>query len=78
MALAKVLHADVLLLDDQRARKAAELNGLRVAGSLGVLLRAKRLGLITAIRPRVDACLIAGIYYSDQLVSEALRLAGER
>jgi predicted nucleic acid-binding protein len=78
MALYKRLHADRLLVDDYRARRVANLNGIEVVGSLGVLLRAKESGLIPEIRSLVATIEAAGVHYSEQLVGEALRLAGER
>ena len=78
MALYKRLHADRLLVDDQRARKVARLNDIEVVGSLGILLRAKEAGLLSAVRPLLDAIEAAGVHYSEQLVNEALRQAGER
>jgi hypothetical protein len=77
MALYKRLDADRLLVDDHRARKVASINGIRVVGSLGVLLRAKESGLIAEIRDRLAAIQSAGVHYSEQLVNETLRLAGE-
>lgn len=77
MALYKRLHADRLLVDDYRARRVAGLNGIEVVGSLGILLRAKESGLISAVRPLLTAIQSAGIHYSEQLVGEALHLAGE-
>ena len=77
IALCKVEQMDVLLVDDAQARWVARCHGLRVSGSLGVLLKAKRQGLIAAIRPLVERARAAGIYYSDELVAEALQLAGE-
>jgi uncharacterized protein len=77
MALYKRLHADFLLLDDGRARKIARLNDVEVIGSLGVLLLAKTNSLLPAIKPSIDTIQAAGIYLSEALVAEALRLAGE-
>ena len=71
------LQADRMLVDDYRARKVARLNEIEVIGSLGVLLRAKEVGLIMELRPLVTAIRAAGIRYSDELVAEALNLAGE-
>ena len=42
IGLYKQLSADLLLIDDARARKVAYLNNLEVMGSLGVLLLAKK------------------------------------
>jgi predicted nucleic acid-binding protein len=78
MALCKRLQADRMLVDDYRARKVAHLNGIEVIGSLGVLMRAKEAGLVSEIRPFVKAIQSAGIRYGEQLVSEALSLAGEQ
>jgi predicted nucleic acid-binding protein len=77
MALCKRLRAERLLIDDYRARKVAHLNGIHVVGSLGVLLLAKEAGLISQARPLIAEIQAAGVRYSDQLVAEVLRLAGE-
>lgn len=77
MALYKRLHANLLLLDDSRARKIARLNDIEVIGSLGVLLLAKASNLLPAIKPSIDSIQAAGVYLSESLVAEALRLAGE-
>ncbi len=77
MALYKVLHADRLLIDDDRARRVARHNGIEVIGSLGVLLRAKESGMISELRPLLTAMRAAGLYYGNVLLAEALRLAGE-
>ncbi|MGH9899763.1 MAG: DUF3368 domain-containing protein, partial [Pyrinomonadaceae bacterium] len=39
-------HADVLLLDDRKARQKAQRSGLTVTGTLGVLATASRRGLV--------------------------------
>lgn len=77
MALYRKLSADELLLDDQRARKVARFNGMRVIGSVGVLLAARQRGHIQALRPLLETIRRSGIHISDALVAEALRLAGE-
>jgi hypothetical protein len=64
-------------LDDRRARELAEELGMDVVGTIGVLLRAKRSGLIRAIRPLLSALEGEGFRMGDDLHREALRLAGE-
>ena len=44
--VAQELQADLVLMDDQDGRKAAELRALTVYGTVGVLVRAAELGLI--------------------------------
>lgn len=78
MALYKRLQADLLLLDDRRARKLALLNGIRVVGSLGVMLRAKEQMLIPEIAPLIAVMRANGIYISQELVKQILQIAGER
>ena len=46
ICLAQELHADLILIDDGEARKAAQLRGLTVTGLLGVLDRADSEDLI--------------------------------
>lgn len=77
MALYKRLHADRLLIDDDRARKVARLNGISVVGSVGVLLLAKERHLIESIRPCLEEIRAAGIRLGQEIFLEALRLASE-
>jgi uncharacterized protein len=77
MALYKRLHADRLLVDDDRARRVARLNGISVVGSVGVLLSAKERLLIESIRPRLERIRSAGIRLGEEIFLEALRLANE-
>ncbi|HLL73696.1 MAG TPA: DUF3368 domain-containing protein [Pyrinomonadaceae bacterium] len=66
-----------IVLDDSQARAAARNLGLKVVGTIGILLKAKRGGVIPAIRPVIEALELNGFYLSDALREEALRLAGE-
>lgn len=64
-------------LDDRQARLLAEQMCLSVIGTIGVLLKAKRANLISAVRPLLDAVQIEGFYLRSDLYQEALRLASE-
>jgi predicted nucleic acid-binding protein len=64
-------------LDDLDARRCAAALGISVTGTLGVLLRAKDAGLISAARPFVERLLHVGAHLSDELVERALALVGE-
>ena len=78
IALALELSADLVLLDERDGRAAAERAGLRVTGLLGVLLRAKKEGLIHAIQPEVEALRTrARFFVSPRLERHALEIAGE-
>jgi hypothetical protein len=56
----------------------AERLGLRLAGTLGVLLKAKQLGLVDAIAPLIEHLQLAGIRLSDAVVATVLKLADEK
>ena len=78
LALALALNADLVLLDEKEARRAAVRVGLRRLGVLGILLEAKRRRLLDEVRPSLDALRqIAGFYVSDALYREVLKTAGE-
>ena len=77
IALALEAQVDLVAIDERRGRLVAREMGLTVTGTLGVLLRAKRLGLIDAIGPRVTAMRQKGIWLGDMLVRRVLTEAGE-
>ena len=67
-----------LLLDDRKARRIAMgAYKLRVLGSAGLLVTAKRAGLVPKVRPLLDAMVARGYYLSQRLVDEATTAAGE-
>jgi len=77
MALYKQLSADALLVDDHRARVIAEYNQIECVGALGLLLLAKRRGIISVLAPYVRKLRQSSIFYGDDLLDKVLKLAGE-
>jgi len=77
IALAIQLSADFVVLDDLDARSSATDFGLTVIGSLGLLVRAKRSGLIDEVRPLADAMISHGLYASEALYRRILAIADE-
>jgi predicted nucleic acid-binding protein len=75
--LALHLRADRLLLDDGDGRREAQRLGLRVTGVLGLLVAAKRTGLLPAVRPEVDKLRTSGFRVSEGLYKELLASCGE-
>jgi predicted nucleic acid-binding protein len=69
--------ADWLLLDERPARLIAQARGLRVAGTLGLLVRAKEKGFLTTVRPSPEALLRAGFHATPALIAGILGAAGE-
>jgi uncharacterized protein len=78
IALAEELHADHLLMDERKGRRLAQQQGLPVVGLLGVVLLARRAGLIASARALLaELDEEAGIYLSDELKAAALKTVGE-
>jgi len=78
IALYKKLNADRLLIDDKRARKLANLNGVRTIGSLGILLIAKEKGHIQQVAPLTEILKNSDIHIKSNLIDTVLALAGEK
>ena len=77
MLLYKEVSADYLLIDDRRGRKVAKINQIQTIGSLGVLLQAKRLGLVPLIKPMIEQIAASPVYMGAGLIQIVLELAGE-
>lgn len=77
MSLYKELSADVLLIDDHRARVIAEHNQINCIGALGFLLLAKDKGKISKIGPYIENLRHSSIHYGDTLLDRVLNLASE-
>ena len=65
IALAMALSADFVALDDLPGRRVAAGLGFTVIGSFGLLVRAKRRGLIADVRPTMDRMVASGLYVTD-------------
>lgn len=77
LVLAEELAADWIILDENKARLAADLIGLSCIGTIGILLLAKRVGEIVALRPLLDELKSKKFYISDHVYQSALKQAGE-
>lgn len=69
--------ADLVLMDEKIGRNMAEYLGLRVMGTLGVLLKARREGLIESFREVTLLMRAQGIYYNESLISRLAETVGE-
>ena len=77
LALATNHPSALVILDDKLARRIAEMQGFRLTGTAGVLLRAKQQGLVPALKPIIERLLDLDFRLKPDLVKATLELAGE-
>ena len=77
MILAKEVDAELLIIDDKNAKKHAKYLGFNVTGTLGVLIKAKRIGYIQSIKPLIEQLLSENIYINSNIIEYCLKEAGE-
>jgi len=64
-------------IDELQGRRIAVGLGLNIVGSLGLIGRAKTLGIISAVRPLIEKATQEGVHYHPDLVNEVLEAMGE-
>jgi len=67
----------ILILDDRRARELAKSLGMVFTGTLGVLLSAKQKGLISEVKPLLEALQHRRFRISPHTFQAVLKLANE-
>ena len=77
MILAMEKSADLCVLDDLLARKHAKRLNLNVIGTLGILIAAKKLNHIDAVKPLIDQLISGGMFLSESVYDSVLSLANE-
>ena len=64
-------------MDDLDARRFAARCGLKVVGTVGILLSAKRRGEIVSLREEIDRLAALGFRANPRLIAAVLQSAGE-
>jgi predicted nucleic acid-binding protein len=77
ISLGLEIGAERLILDEQPARRLATSLGLRVIGTVGLLLAAKDRGFLTKIKPELDRLLAVRFFMDQELYDRAIGQAGE-
>ena len=77
IVLATEINADLIILDESLGRFHAKHNGLKVTGTIGILLKAKQLGYINDIKTLLFELKAKGIWLNDRLIKETLKIANE-
>lgn len=71
--------AKLCLIDDKDARTIAELNNLRVTGTLGILLKAKKTGSISSVKQLIDRLRTEHHFWVKQdMYEKVLHMAKEK
>ncbi len=77
LAIATNHPSALVVLDDKLARRIAKMQGFRLTGTAGVLLRAKEKGLIPALKPVIEKLMDLNFRLKPDLVDTIIELAGE-
>ena len=74
--LADEIKSDVLIIDERKGRKVAQKLGIRITGTVGVLLQAHNENMIATddIKQYLEQLKNSNIRLSDSLIQEALSL----
>ena len=77
IVLARELSADWVLMDEKKGRRKLTKLGLNKLGTLGLLLKAKEVGLLPHIRADMEWLRTQGFSISQHVIDAVLKQAGE-
>lgn len=77
MMLAKEISADLLIIDDNAAKKFAKFLGFTVTGTLGILLKAKSEKIISEVKPILEKMLAEKFYISEEIIKLVFKTVKE-
>jgi len=78
IVLAQKLHADLLLMDENKGRRIAKDLNLKVLGLIGILIKSKRLALIGELKPVLDELINKhGFWIQNDLYRDILKSVEE-
>ncbi len=77
IVLAREVDADWVLMDEKKGRRKLNQLGLKKIGTVGILLKAKQLRLLTSIRPDLERLRYQGFSLSQAVIDAVLQQAGE-
>lgn len=78
IALAVEKDPEVVFIDEREARSIARVHGLNITGVIGILIRAKREGMIPSLREELDKLRNeAGFWIGEDVYMKALSSSGE-
>lgn len=75
ITLAIEADANIVILDDKKARSIARRLGLKMIGTVGILVLAKKQKLIDDIEAEINHLLQKSFYLSQDVITKALEIA---
>ena len=77
ITLAMEISSPLLIIDDKRGRKLANALNIPLSGTLGTVLKAKKIGVIKSVKPVLENLKAIDFRISDELEAFILREAKE-
>jgi len=77
IVLAKEIKAQLLIIDEKLGRYYASQAGLKITGTLGVLIKAKNAGFIKQVKPLLIELTQKEVWISENLIDEVCKLTNE-
>jgi hypothetical protein len=77
IVLANETEAGLLIIDEKLGRHYAKQAGLKITGTIGVLVKAKKAGCIKHVKPLLIELTKKDVWISDRLIAEVCKLIDE-
>jgi predicted nucleic acid-binding protein len=77
LSLAFEIPDSIVILDDLKARKVARNLGLKITGTIGVIVNAKLKGTIPSVKEILDKIIKTDFRINAKIINEAISAAGE-
>lgn len=77
IALAMEIENCTIILDDYKARKVAQKLNISITGTIGIIVKAKQLGIIKSVQPILEKIRNSNFRLSKELENQALSLSNE-
>lgn len=77
IVLAREINADWAIMDEKKGRQKLSQMGINKIGTLGILIKAKEIGLLSFIKPELEKLQKNGFSLSQTVIESVLIQAGE-
>lgn len=77
LILSQEIDADLVIIDEVVARPFAKQIGVKMTGTLGILLKAKEKGFILSVKELILKLREKGTWFHPKLITKIVELAGE-